>query len=335
MNRLTFGHDWNRPAAGRWPQVVDESFLARPEVLGALNDDPGDLAAMGLSHLALDRPPSGPLLAGLTAIWVDHAADGPGERHTRFPALPDQGWWVPLDALEAALDRIAAGGRPPAVWVLDDTAGEGPSAAHRAVPKARAALGPAVQLGWRGSDRQGLAVAGALAAAELGVDRVHGAAFDWGTSTGVGPLDQILLNLALDRPETAPPRIDRLADRFVGLAEAAGHRIPPDYPLLGTDAFRTATGVHAAAIVKALERGESEVADAVYSAVPARRFGRTQRVEVGPMSGLANVRWWCAERGVRFDVDRAQRLLEWAKASGRNLTEAELWAAMAQPPTRG
>ena len=40
-------------------------------------------------------------------------------------------------------------------------------------------------------------------------------------------------------------------------AQAVGWHVPINYPLVGRDAFRTATGVHAAAIIKAEAKGDA------------------------------------------------------------------------------
>ncbi len=75
-------------------------------------------------------------------------------------------------------------------------------------------------------------------------------------------------------------------------------RIAPNYPVIGADAFRTATGVHAAAVVKAFRKGDRALMDAVYAAVPASLVGRAQQIEVGPMSGRSNVVFWLESRGL-------------------------------------
>ena len=85
--------------------------------------------------------------------------------------------------------------------------------------------------------------------------------------------------------------------------------IPPNYPVVGSDAFRTATGVHAAAIMKAdLKEGDRWLRDLVYSGVPAHLFGAEQRIDVGPMSGRSNVIWWLTKHGFEVTEERIQRL---------------------------
>jgi isopropylmalate/homocitrate/citramalate synthase len=111
---------------------------------------------------------------------------------------------------------------------------------------------------------------------------------------------------------------------------AATHTvIPPNYPVIGKDAFRTATGVHAAAIVKAFHKGHTELANIVYSGVPSHLFGLEQVIEIGPMSGKSNVLFWLERRGIPADDALVARLLDAAKRSARVLTEDELLALSA------
>src|SRR5436305_14372090 len=113
--------------------------------------------------------------------------------------------------------------------------------------------------------------------------------------------------------------------RFVELsARATGGEVPANYPVSGRDAFRTATGVHAAAIVKAQRKGDSGLADRIYSGVPAGEFGKEQQIEIGPMSGLSNVKHWLARHEIPADEPLAKAILQRAKGSPRTLTEAEL-----------
>ena len=179
-----------------------------------------------------------------------------------------------------------------------------------------------IQLDWDGRNDHGLGVAGALWAAELGVSGL------FGTLLGIGDapvaLDQVALNLDL----LGCSNLD-LKD-LVQLCEEVAHigkwPIPLNYPLMGRDAFRTATGVHASAIAKALARDNRELADRVYSSVPASRLGRQQTIDLGPMSGMANVRFWLSHHGIPFEEGLGQTLLEAAKCSDRVLFDSEIIA---------
>lgn len=101
-------------------------------------------------------------------------------------------------------------------------------------------------------------------------------------------------------------------------------RIPPNYPVIGSDAFRTATGVHAAAVVKAFRKGDRALMDAVYAAVPASLVGREQEIEVGPMSGRSNVIFWLESRGLPATDEVVDRIFAAAKASNRTLTHDQI-----------
>jgi len=181
-----------------------------------------------------------------------------------------------------------------------------------------------VKLDYHGHNDRGLGTANALAASEL-ADRVHGSALGIGERVGNSSMDQLLVNLYL---EGAIERdLSPLVEYVSLVAEHCGIPIPPNYPALGADAFRTATGVHAAAVVKAFRKGDRALADRVYSGVPASALGREQRIEVGPMSGESNVVFWLEQRGYEPSRERIDRVMAAAKASDRVLTEQEVRAA--------
>jgi 2-isopropylmalate synthase len=100
--------------------------------------------------------------------------------------------------------------------------------------------------------------------------------------------------------------------------------IPANYPVLGHDAFRTATGVHAAAVIKAKRKGDDWLANRVYSGVPADLFGCEQIIEIGPMSGESNVVFWLEQRGIDAQSDLVKAVLEAAKQSTGLLSEAQI-----------
>ena len=111
------------------------------------------------------------------------------------------------------------------------------------------------------------------------------------------------------------------------VAEACQIPLVHSYPVLGHDAFRTGTGVHAAAIVKAHAKGDAWLADRIYSAVPASMVGRRQLIEIGPMSGVSNVKFWLREQGRDpQDEDLVQRIFRAAKRTDHTLTQGELEA---------
>ena len=178
-----------------------------------------------------------------------------------------------------------------------------------------------VKLDYHGHNDRGLGTINALAATAI-ADRVHGTALGIGERVGNTSMDQLLVNLRLwgliDRG------LEPLVEYTALVAEYCGVPIPANYPALGEDAFRTGTGVHASAVVKALRRGDRDLADHVYSGVPASMVGREQRIEVGPMSGESNVVYWLEHRGFEATRERVNRIIAAAKASDRLLTDTEL-----------
>ena len=189
---------------------------------------------------------------------------------------------------------------------------------------------PAVRIDWHGHQDRGLAVANSLAALRAGAHRVHGCGLGIGERVGNAPMDQLLVNLRLlgwiDRDLSA------LAEYVRRVALYAKVPIPDGYPVVGRDAFRTGTGGHAAAIVKARAKGDDWLADRVYSGVPAGIFGLKQVIEVGPMSGESNVAAWLKERGFPAGPSRVAAILRAAKSSDHVLTEPEIRAILAALP---
>ena len=209
---------------------------------------------------------------------------------------------------------------------LCDTVGHAtPEGAAALVKFARSVAGPDIGLDWHGHNDRGLALANALAAGAAGATRLHGCAGGIGERVGNTATDQLLVNLKLLGHPIYGPRDMRSLVRFTQLAaEATGHTLPANYPLAGTDAFRTATGVHAAAIIKAQRKGDHWLADRIYSGVPAGEFGKEQQIEIGPMSGLSNVKHWLARHEIAADDGLAKGVLARAKTSSRTLTEGEV-----------
>jgi len=181
--------------------------------------------------------------------------------------------------------------------------------------------GRGVKIDYHGHNDRGLGTINALTATAI-ADRVHGTALGIGERVGNTSLDQLLINLQLwgltDRD------LRPLVEYTALVAQHCGVPIPANYPALGEDAFRTGTGVHAAAVVKALRKGDQALADRVYSAVPASMLGLTQRIEVGPMSGESNVVFWLEQHGFDATRSRIDRIFAAAKASDRLLVDTEL-----------
>ena len=178
-----------------------------------------------------------------------------------------------------------------------------------------------VKLDYHGHNDRGFGTINALAATAI-ADRVHGCALGIGERVGNTSMDQLLINMQLwgliDRD------LSPLAEYVSLVSQHCGVPVPANYPALGEDAFRTGTGVHAAAVIKALRKGDRALADSVYSGVPASVLGREQRIEVGPMSGESNVVYWLESHGFEASQERVARIFEHAKQSDRLLTPQEL-----------
>ena len=180
----------------------------------------------------------------------------------------------------------------------------------------------AVKIDFHGHRDRGLGVANALAAVDAGVDRVHGSALGIGERVGNAEMDLLLVNLKLLGIHHGD--LSKLAEYCAAVSAATGVAIPHNYPVMGADAFRTATGVHAAAIVKARQKGQDALADLIYSGVPAAMFGRRQQIDISHMSGMSNVKCWLEEHGYDASDDTlARHLFERAKQTDHTLSAEE------------
>ncbi len=209
---------------------------------------------------------------------------------------------------------------------LCDTVGHAtPTGAHNLVRFALqvvAESGAPVGLDWHGHCDRGLAVVNTIAAIQAGASRVHGCAIGIGERVGNTPMDQLLVNLKL--LGWIDNDLSSLAEYCQRVSAATGVPLPPNYPVVGRDAFRTGTGVHAAAVIKAYKKGQDWLADRVYSGVPASLVGRRQEIEVGPMSGESNVIWWLEQHGIEPTPERVRAVFEKAKSVNRVLADDEI-----------
>ena len=185
--------------------------------------------------------------------------------------------------------------------------------------------GEKIRLDWHGHCDRGFAVANSMAALAAGADCVHACALGTGERVGNTQMDQMLVNVKLmgispwDQQD-----LTKLRDYCVAVSSATGVPIPPNYPVVGEDAFRTATGVHAAAVIKAYKKNDIELANAVYSGVPSHLFGLEQVIDVGPMSGKSNVIFWLERHGIPAGDEIVERVYKFAKASNHTLSEDEI-----------
>ena len=183
-------------------------------------------------------------------------------------------------------------------------------------------IDPSVGIDWHGHKDRGLDVINSLAAIEAGADRVHACGLGIGERSGNTAMEILLVNLNLlgwaDRDLTKLPEYCEV------ISETCGAVIPFNYPIVGADSFRTATGVHAAAIAKALSRNDEWLAEHVYCGVPSSMVGREHTIEIGPMAGEHNVRFFLRKHKIEENPAYITKILEVAKRSNRLLTDEDV-----------
>jgi len=183
-----------------------------------------------------------------------------------------------------------------------------------------------IGIDWHGHNDRGLALENALWALEFGADRVHGTALGIGERVGNAQMELILLNMKL--LGLLDHDLTKLMEYCETVATAVGWTVALNYPLVGRDAFRTATGVHAAAIIKAMQKGDAWLGDRIYSGVPAGMFGRKQEILIGFMSGASNVNYYLRERSIEPDEALTKEILATAKTLDHIMTEEEVMAVV-------
>jgi len=193
--------------------------------------------------------------------------------------------------------------------------------------------GEKIRVDWHGHNDRGLAIANSLAAVAAGANQVHGAANSLGERVGNTPMELMIVNLRL--MGLIDHDLSRLKEYCEKVANATHTTIPPNYPVVGHDAFRTATGVHAAAIVKAFHSRDPGLADIVYSGVPSHLFGLQQIIEIGPMSGKSNVLFWLERHNILATDAIVNRIFDAAKQSARVLTDDEVQKLANEPQPDG
>jgi 2-isopropylmalate synthase len=184
-----------------------------------------------------------------------------------------------------------------------------------------------VGIDWHGHNDRGLALENAIWAFEYGADRVHATGLGIGERVGNAQMELLLLNLKL-LGQLEGQDLTKLLEYCEAIAKAVKWDIPISYPLVGRDAFRTATGVHAAAIIKSMAKGDTWLADRIYSGVPAGMIGRSQEICIGFMSGASNVNYWLSQRNIRSDEMLVAEILKAAKLQDHIMTEDEVLAVV-------
>ncbi len=219
-------------------------------------------------------------------------------------------------------EAVAAGARR---VCLCDTCGTAvPSGAYNLVAWVREVVGDEIGIDWHGHRDRGLDLASSLAAFEAGATRIHGTALGIGERSGNTAMEQLLVNFKL--LGIRDDDLTSLPEYCARVAEATGVPMPVNAPIVGRDAFRTATGVHAAAVIKAMKRGHDLLANLVYSGVPAHFVGRRQEIEIGPMSGNSNVIHYLTTRGLPASPEIVHAVLDEAKRSDHVLRGSDVMA---------
>ena len=247
-------------------------------------------------------------------------------RHNQLPVM-----YVTEDTTRAQPETLrrlfgtAIGEGAQRVAVCDTVGHSTPDGARAVVGYVRQMLDemkPDVGLDWHGHSDRGFGLINAIVAAVAGADRIHGCALGLGERVGNTHLDLLLVNFRLlGWIDTDLSKLREMGDV---IAEGTGMPIPANYPVLGRDAFRTATGVHAAAVIKAKRKADAWLANRVYSGVPAELFGCEQVIEIGPMSGESNVVFWLEQHGIGPRPDLVTAVLDAAKQSAGLLSEAQI-----------
>ena len=278
--------------------------------------------------------PPGPLPPASLGAYFSHR-----HKHWRDRALQSQGpaTLVIQDISRRSPNEIATllaalQGTPISAVCLSDDGGRatpaGTAQLVQFVDQALQRLGLALEIEWSGRNDRGLALANAISAWRTGAHTLHCSFFSLGEGCGLVATEQLLVNLSLSG--SLRRELRGLGEVSQKAAEILGLEIYPNLPIIGADAFRTGTGVHAAAILKAHKKGHEWLADLIYSGVPAGQFGFRQVIEVGPMAGASNVQYWLEQHKVEAHPERVQAILDLAKASQKVLLDEEIWAALEQ-----
>jgi len=183
-------------------------------------------------------------------------------------------------------------------------------------------IDPEVGIDWHGHRDRGMSITNTIEAIKAGADRVHACGLGVGERSGNTAMELLLVNLNL--LGWANRDLTRLPEYCQVIADKCGAPIPFNSPVVGADSFRTSTGVHAAAVVKALETKDVWLSDRVYCGVPASMVGRKQGIEIGPMSGEHNVRYYLREHDIQEHPVFVEKILQAAKRSNRLLVEDDV-----------
>lgn len=340
--------DHTLPAAALTPSVKVPEVLKQAALVRSI-------ASLGIRSLAIGTWPQAhvqdlykqlhsELEERSLRLWVENTGRAlPASRLNVYVSHRQSGWTSQLKQLagrgtlviqdvtrihpDALFDLLRTAGDAgcEAVCLCDDTGRATPSAAARVVGFACETvrrLGSALRVEWSGRNDRSLALYNALSAWRAGARAIHCAFFGLGEGSGLIATELLLVNLVLVGSLRRDLR--SLGKVSHQVADALTMDVHANQPVVGADAFRTATGVHAAAIIKAQKKGHDWLADMIYSGVPANQFGFTQIIEVGPMAGASNVMHWLKCRDLPAHPELVSRILAHAKGSEKILSEQEM-----------
>ncbi len=320
-------YDWNqqKQPALDWdqPQLVDRTLELLPKPLEERDRSRflEGLTQLGVSLAVVDERDRYPetLTPQVVASRPDQVKPGVSALE-----IPDVGTLAPAILTELLEKAVTGGAVSIILWDREGTCSEyGVRNLLRFCREGLTLLGSNLSLEWRSGNQRGLAQPNGLVALLSGANRLHTSFFGL---NGESATDLALVNLKL--LGAWDPPLEGLRDFAEECSRLFDRPILPNYPVLGEDAFRTGTGVHAAAIIKADNKGDTALADAIYSGVPASWFGYRQQIEIGPMAGASNVIFWLEKNGYKAREDLVDELLMLAKSSQRVLTDDQILAVV-------
>ncbi|MCL5970218.1 MAG: hypothetical protein M1450_01815 [Patescibacteria group bacterium] len=175
---------------------------------------------------------------------------------------------------------------------------------------------PDIKWDFHGHNDLGMGVANCLVAAHEGVDRVHATALGIGERAGNVDLVNLLIVLNLEGLRTKPDGQEDDLSRIQQYSELAskilGVPIPKNAPIVGENAFKTTSGVHANQYYHEGQLKNCE--HHIYLPFDPKEVGREAGIEVGPMSGLSNVYGKSHQLGIsEMTEEVALQILQYAK----------------------
>lgn len=183
-------------------------------------------------------------------------------------------------------------------------------------------------LHFHGHNDIGMAVANSLAALKGGADKIHVTWRGVGERAGNTPLEAflgVLYTFGIEKYD-----LSMLVGGSQMVSEIFNRPIPVDSPLIGDAVYTTSTGIHAAGIHKAEQRGQKYLADIVYSAVPPSILGRKHTINIGPLSGRHNVERVLEKLEIPVTEKLVKALLKAAKLLNRDLSSKEIGTIITQ-----